>query len=507
MSQNTVSLKKNIFLNTLYQILIVIAPLLTAPYISRILENDGVGVYSYTTSLVTYFTMFAALGTVSYGTRMIAMHRDDKNQYSKLFWEIELLTVITSILMLSIWIVLSCVYAEYRVLLFILSFHILATCFDISWLYAGLEKYKYTVSVNAFFKILSIVFIFVFVKNKNDTWLFILINSSALFLGNLSMWIFLPKTVSRSRVKFNTLKCHFKETMVYFIPTIATTIYTVLDKTLIGLLIPGEITIVENGNEVVKKISEIENGYYEQATKILNIIKAVCFVSINGVMSSRASYLYGKDDESKVKEHLFNTMDITMLLSIGAAFGIACVASVFVPIFFGNGYDKTILLLKVMAVIVPIICMSNTLGSIYYTPSGRRKQSSIYLIIGSLVNLILNIPLIIFYKSVGAAIASIIAELVISFLYILRCNRMLQFKDLIRILWKKILSGLIMGGTIVLLNHYLANLNSYLLLLIEILLGIVIYFVCLLVMRDRAINKFIDVVKRRFRNEDRKKTN
>ena len=102
-------MKKNLILSTLYQILTMITPLLTAPYISRVLGADGIGIYSYTSSIVMYFCMFAALGTGSYGAREIARHRDDPDQYSKLFWEIELLTVITTTICLILWLVWCCI--------------------------------------------------------------------------------------------------------------------------------------------------------------------------------------------------------------------------------------------------------------------------------------------------------------------------------------------------------------------------------------------------------------
>lgn len=98
------SIKKNYIYNTIYQVLSLITPLITAPYISRVLGSNGVGIYSYTNSIVTYFTLFAALGTASYGQREIAMHRDDPETSSKLFWEIEILSLTTTAVSLIVWI-------------------------------------------------------------------------------------------------------------------------------------------------------------------------------------------------------------------------------------------------------------------------------------------------------------------------------------------------------------------------------------------------------------------
>ncbi len=505
---NKPSLKKNIFLNVFYEIICVIAPFITAPYVSRVLQSSGVGIYSYTQSLVTYFTMFAALGTGTYGLREIAMCRDDKEQYSRTFWGIEIISVCTSVLSLIVWFFIAYLYASYRIYLLILSLNILSTLFDISWFYRGLEKFQYTILINSLAKILNIVLIFLFVKTPSDTWIYVLITALSTLLGNVSMWVFLPFYLKRTKVEKASIRHHLKETFVYFIPTIATTIYTVLDKTLIGMLIPGTVTTVDsNGNEVVQKLSDIENGYYEQATKIINIVKTMAFIGINGVMASRSSYLYGKKDEEGVKKLLKTTYSITLLLSIGASFGIAAIASNFVPIFFGEGYDKTVYILYVLCFLSTIICISNVLGAVYYTPSGRRRDSTKYLIIGSLINLVLSIPLILVLKSIGAALASVIAESAISVLYIVHSNKMYSFRELFQDTWKKILSGILMFAAVFGLGAGLnGEMNAYILLAIQILLGIAVYLIMLLVLKDTSVREtfrfFVGKSKRRKHGEE-----
>lgn len=490
-------LTKNIFLNTLYQILTIITPLITAPYISRVLQNDGVGIYSYTNSLVTYFTMFAALGTASYGTRIIAIHRDNKKDYSKSFWEIELITVFTTTIMLICWLCLASFYKEYSQYLFILSLTLLATLFDISWLYSGLEKYEFTVSINSIFKIVSIVLILTLVKSKEDLWLYLLIHCGSTLFGNISMWFFLPKLLCKVKIDFHNMGKHLKNTLVYFIPSIATSIYTVLDKTLIGLLIQGTVTVNENGIEVVKKLSDIENGYYEQANKIIGLVKSIAFLSINGVMCSRVSYLYGKNDVEGIKKIQKFTMNITSFLSIGAVFGLIAISKTFVPVFFGEGYDKTITLIYILSPIIFIICVSNVLGNVYYTPYGKRKQSAYYLIAGAFVNLILNIPFILLFNSIGAAIASVVAELIITVLYFVYARKyVFNLKEFIKIIWKKIVAGLIMLCIVFIINTYVINnINDYLSLVIQLLVGLFVYLIVLIILRDDIIKGVFDFLK------------
>lgn len=501
------SLKTNVFLYSIFRVLMLIAPFITAPYLSRVLLSDGIGAFSYTQSLVTYFTMFAALGTASYGTREIARKRDNKSEYSKSFWEIEIISVICSLIALTIWIVIALLYEEYRVYLLIFSFCIGATCLDISWLYAGLERYKYTISINLFFKIASVVMIFIFVKTNADVWIYILIYSLSLFAGNASMWLFLPKVLVKTQIDRHSLVGHFKETLIYFIPAVATSLYTVLDKTLIGVLISGNTDVVVNGETISKKTAEIESGYYEQATKIVDIVKTVAFVSMHTVVSSRASYLYKINDEKQIKQLSLGTLGITMFFSIGAMFGLIAVASIFVPLFFGPGYEKTILLLQVLSVLIPVICISGALGSTYYTPSGRRKQSSIYLIIGSIVNLALSIPMIILFKSVGAAIASLTAEVIIVILYFAKCKKAITFKEFLNCIWKKFVAGLTMGVVLYLFKLFLGKYfsNAIVYLLILLILGICTYIFMAIILRDgdvlRALKSFMFWKKRKLNHE------
>lgn len=498
------NLKRNIILNTIFRVLMIIAPFLTAPYVSRVLMSDGVGIYSYTQSLVSYFTMFAALGTVSYGTREIARNRENKADYSKSFWEIEIISLISTAICFGGWILLSLLYTEYKVYLLSYSFMLLATALDISWLYVGLEKYKYTIYVNLFFKFLSVLCIFLFVKTPNDVWVYVLIFALSSFLGNGSMWLFLPKVLCKTKIERNSLKTHFKETLVYFIPAIAISLYTVLDKTLIGALLQGETTVIVDGEEQVKKVSEIESGYYEQATKIIDMVKTLAFVSIHSVVYSRASYLYKANDGEAIKKLCLGTFQIVLLLSIGAAFGLIGVADVFVPLFFGSGYDKTILLLKIMAVLIPIISISGTLGALYYSPIGKRKQSSLFLIIGAVLNLLVSTPLVLLLKSTGAAIASILAELVISILYFIYCCRAITLKEFIFIIWKKLLSGAIMLGLLILSNYFIRGYfgNQLVYFFTEFLVGLLIYFIVLLILRDKSIMLGLNYLRKKMRKQN-----
>lgn len=473
MSSNTPSIKKNFILSTLYQILAVVLPFITAPYVSRVLGAGNIGIYSYTASIQTYFSMFAALGTASYGSREIARSRNDVQRRSQLLWEIELLTVVMSAVCVAVWFIFIAFNTRYRIYYLVLTMGILSTMFDISWFFEGLEQFSYIVSKNALFKLAGFILTFVLVRDKDDLVVYMIIMTASVMLGNLSMWIYLPKFTVRIPLRTLRIKRHFKETLVYFIPTIATSIYTVLDKTLIGLI----------------TMDESENGYYEQATKIIRILEAITFVSLNNILGSRISYLFAENKQEEIYRRIRESMDYILFMGIGICFGLIGVAPRFVPLYFGAGYERVIGMLCLMSPIVVIIGVSNCLGSQYYNPVGKRSTSAKFIIAGSCVNLILNLLLIPRYWGFGAVVASVIAESVISVLYLNHCDGYLTWKILGQQGWKKAVSGAIMLGAIHLIDGYLKN--DFVACVIDIIVGGLIYLAVLFLLKDSFINGFV----------------
>lgn len=480
MKSSNSSLKCNFAYSMMFQIFTMITPFVTAPYVSRVLGPDGIGIQSYTGSIQSYFLLFAALGTASYGNREIAQARDNKEVYSKKFYEIELITVITCIVCLVAWTGLIFFDKKNQIYYIAMIPYIFGTMFDISWFYNGLENFKTTVICNILFKSIGIVAIFAFVKDENDLVLYILIMAITTMLANLSMWIYLPRYVCRISFKSLQIKDHFKQTLMYFIPTIATSIYTVLDKTLIGV-------ITQN---------DAQNGYYEQATKIINMAKSVSFNAVNAVVGVRISYLFVDNKVDEIKTRINKSMDFILFMTIGCGFGIAAVAKTFVPLFFGKGYDQVINLLYIFAPIITIIGISNCLGSQYYTPSGRRNESTKYLLCGSVINLVLNLCFIKRFGVYGAACASVLAEGFISFLYVKNCNGFMRFLEILRLSYKKLIAGFIMFCLILGVDRCL-HVEKLLLLICQVMLGIFTYFIVLMIEKDDGIRGLLSKFRSR----------
>lgn len=463
------SMQLNIALSTLYRVLLMITPLITAPYTARVLGVDGVGINSFTTSVQSYFTLLAGLGTYTYGSREIARNRDNREKRSQLFWEIELLTLITTMVCLLGWVAVILLGGEYRTYYLILAVSLAATFFEISWFFAGMERFDHTVVINTGLKILTIVAVFLFVKTPAHLPRFMLISALGTLLGNFSMWLFLPQYIQKPDFKNLRIWRHFKETLIYFIPSVATSVYTVLDKTLINLITQ----------------SNAQNGYYEQATKIINMAKSVGFVALNSVMGSRMSYLHGQNNQEEIFKRTGQSVDYISFMGAGMAFGLIAVAPRFVMAFFGPDYGAVVPLLQIFSPIILVIGISNCLDSHYYTPAGQRKRGTIYLVCGAAVNLILNCILIPTYGSMGAATASVIAELVISFLYIRGSKGFITFGYLWQFLWRKLIAAVVMVLAIRLMDDWFVR--PIIAILCQVPVGVAIYCLVLLALRDNAV--------------------
>ena len=476
------SVKKNFVYSTLYQIFYVLTPFITAPYISRVLGAQGVGIQSFTTSNQSYFLLIAALGTMSYGAREISMNRDDPYKRSKLFWEIELMTVGTSMVALLGWIVLIVSSTAYRQYYVVLTIGIFATLFDITWFFNGIEEFKLTVIRNTFFRVLGIVCLFVFIKDEDDLLLYIFITAITTLLSSLSLWPYMKRYLVKVNPREFRFKRHFHETIIYFVPTIATSIYTVLDRTLIGLITRDMY----------------ENGYYQQAEKITNIAKSFVFTSLNAVMGVRISYLYAENKFDEIHRRIENSMNYIFFMGFGACFGIMGVAKTFVPVFFGPGYDKVIPLLYIFSPIIVIIGISNCLGSQYYTPCGKRSESAKYIVVGAIINLCLNLALIPRFAAFGAAIASIIAEAAVTVLYIRHSGDYGKAGMLLKAGYKKLIAGVVMFWAVYALNQL--NMKPIFVLLLQLVSGLAVYVITLFLVKDLWTIDYSKKVLKRFQN-------
>lgn len=474
------SIFKNYIYNLIYQIVVIILPLITTPYLSRVLGAENIGIYSYTLSIVTYFILFGSLGVAMYGQREIAYSQNDKKGRSQKFWEIVLFRFITLSISAVIFYLTYASTGEYKVYYQIFLLEIIANMLDISWFFQGMEEFKKTVGRNLIIRILSVILIFILVKNQNDLAKYILIYVLTTFIGNISLWFYLPKYIQKLSLKHLNLKQHIKPTIALFIPQIATQIYTVLDKTMIG--------------NILGDMSEV--GYYEQGQKITKLTLAI-ITALGTVVAPRIANTYISGQKEEINQYLKRSFNFVWFLACPMIAGLIAVSSNFVPLFYGEGYDKVASILCVISPLILAIGLNNVTGVQYLIQVKKQKIYTITVIIGAVVNVILNFILINVLKSVGAAIASVVAETAILIAQLIFVRKDIDIRNVYKGSWKYILSSLIMFITTILLKDITTS--TFYNLVIQIGVGIITYFVILAILKDMFLKEFIQRCLNKFK--------
>jgi len=457
------SIKRNYIYNLLYQLLVIIIPIITTPYISRVLGASGIGIYSYTISVTTYFIMIGTLGINTYGQREIAYVQDDKEKRSKIFYELFIIRMIATLISITVFYILFASHGEYSLYYKILLLELFAQIFDITWFFQGLEEFKKVVLRNFIIKIIFVLSIFILVKTPNDVWKYTTIYATSAIIGNLTLWFRLRKYLVK--VKNLELKKHIKPTLLLFLPQIAVQVYTVLDKTMLGFLL-HDMSVV---------------GCYEQAQKIVKISLTI-ITALGTVMIPRISNIYAKGDFSELKKQLFNSFRFVWVLSFPIIFGLIAVSDHFVPVFYGEGFDSVKGLIAMFTVMVPVIGFANVIGIQYLLPTKQQNKYTLAVICGAIVNLILNFILIPAYKAEGAAIATIVAEIVGLSIQIAYVWKEFDFVRIFKTMFKYLISGLVMFGICLIIGKVI---NNHLIAVIcQILAGTISYFGFLYLIND-----------------------
>ena len=469
------SIAKNYIYNLIYQMLTIVLPLITTPYLSRVLGAENIGIYGYTLSIVTYFVLFGTLGIAMYGQREIAYVQNNQTKQSKTFWEIVITRFITLTIASVTFYITFCIRGQYTTYYTILLLELLANALDISWYYQGIEDFGKTVIRNLVVKVLSLVCIFVFVKTQADLWKYMLIYVLANALGNATMWLYLPKMLQKISLKTLEFKKHIKPVLSLFVPQIATQIYVVLDKTMIG-------NITNNMSDV---------GFYEQAQKIVKTAMLVV-TALGTVMNSRIANAFAENKKEDVKKYLMQAFNIVWMLGIPITLGIMAVSSNLVPWFYGEGYEPVIQLLIATSPILLAIGLNNVTGIQYLIQTKQQKNYTISVTIGAIVNVIFNFILINLIGTVGAAISSVLAEFTILGVHFIYMRKDIKILDVLKLSIKYLISGLIMYVIVLNISKLISPsiLNTFILIAI----GAIIYFVILLILKDKFLNDIINQV-------------
>ncbi len=470
MSNHKSSITNNFIFNLLNQILSVLIPCVTVPYLARTLGPASLGEYSFALSLVTYFSLFTNLGLGLYGQRQIAYLRNQpKQEYSKAFWEMVIQRFFIGIISLIIYFFIIVRLSNNFLLSLVLCLEIISTTLDITWLFQGFENFRIIVIRNLVVRILSLIAIFLFVKTPDDVVIYAAILSCSNLIGFASMWLAAGDYVQF--VPFHKLHTfsHLKGSFALYLPQVATQVYTVLDRTMLGII----------GG------SNYENGYYDQAHKIINILIMIV-TALGPVLIPRIANLYAEKNIKKIQTYIGKSFSFLWLISFPIIFGIISVANIFVPFFFGPGYDRVIIILKWFVLIIIPVGIGTNIGLQFLVPTGRENYLTKSYVLGAIVNFIINCFVISKWQALGTTLASIAAELVVSGYQLFQVRNQLPISSYFLSARNYIIASVIMFIGLSIMPH-VDNISPVLQLSCKVGLGGIIYLMILILLKDPFI--------------------
>lgn len=439
---------KNYLYNLSYQILTIILPIITVPYVTRIFTSEDLGNYGFYNSIVSYFSLFAMLGIGIYGTKQIAAARN----VSSTFWNIYAVQLTASILALFVYVItLVSIPKMSGMVPIILGIVLLTKMIDISWLFTGKEDFKKITLRNTMVKVAGVISIFTFIKSSEDLYLYIFLIVIFDFLGQFVMWIPAKKFIKRPSFDTKIIKKNLHPIVLLFLPQVAISLYVVLDRTLLGLL--GSYSDV---------------GIYEQGQKLTSILLTVVS-SLGAVMLPRVANLLSERKEKEAQNMVRFSFILYNLIIFPMIFGLIAINEVFVKLFLGQNFQDVKYVLYIIVFNIMFIGWTNILGYQVLVVRNKNKEFMLSTTIPAVVSVAVNITVIPFFGYIGASITSVVVEFLVFAIqwYYSRniINKNLLFnKDLAKI----ICSSLVMFGVVMLCKIMLG---------FDGIVGLVIYLV------------------------------
>ncbi len=464
------SLKKNAVLNVTKTMMGIIFPIITFPYASRILQPEGIGKVNFANSIISYFALIASLGIGTYATRETAKIRDNISELRKFIKEI-LIINLSSTLVAYILFFISLLtipkLQDYRALLLISSLTIIFNTIGIGWFYSAIEEYGYITLRSIIFQIINIAFLFLFVKTKEDIYLYAFMNVIAAVGSNILNLFHLKHFISLKGNDSLELKKHLKPIFIFFGLAAITSVYTILDSTMLGFL--------SNDEQV---------GYYSAATKI-NKMVLMLVTAIGGVLFPRLSYYSEKEDKTEFFNLLLKGFAITLCIAVPCTLGLHLLSSPITLLFSGERYLPSVPVMEIMNPIIIIISISNFIGIQYFLPLGKEKITVQSVIIGAISNFTLNLILIPRFQAFGASIATVSAESLVTLFQLIKARKEIKYKKLLLNFMEFVFAGGVMSIFVVFITK---SIDKPLLQIVYSMIGgATVYYVVLVILRNKIV--------------------
>ena len=478
MKKNT-TVAYNFIMNVILTTSSFIFPLITFPYVSRILLPEGTGKVSFATSVISYFVIIAQLGIPTYGIRACAKVRDNKDELNKTVQEIfyiSMLTCVVAYILLGLSIIFIPKLQEERKLLLVMSMMILFSTLGAEWLYKALEMYSYITWRSIVFKLIALIAMFLFVHEKNDYVIYGAISILASSASGIMNFIYLHKIVDLKKHYTLDFHKHLKPILVFFAMSCATTIYLNIDTVMLGFM-----------------KTDADVGYYNAAVKIKNLLVSIV-TSLGAVLLPRVTYYLEKGERDKFKNLATKAIHFVYFLSIPLLVFFVIFAKQGILFLSGESYYNAILPMKCMMPTLLFIGLTNIMGIQILVPLGREDKVLFSVIAGAVVDLILNAILIPRYASTGAAIGTMVAELVVFIVQYFSEKKL--FSELFRsIRPEKILIATMVG---VLFSAWTLKMNwgNLQCLIFSGVYFFGSYILCLLLLKEAFLQEIVEKIKK-----------
>ena len=453
---------KNYAYNLSYQLLLIILPIITTPYVTRVFSSNDLGTYSFFNSIVTYFVLLATLGVANYGTKEISGNR---TIIHKNFWGIYTLQLGATILSLTLYILLCLTFSLMQnPVAYILGLSLLSKGLDISWLFQGLEDFRKITVRNITVKLVGVIAIFLFIKSASDLYLYVFLLTIFELLGQLSMWLPAKEFIGKPHFDLMYAKRHLKPVILLFLPQIAISLYVSLDSTMLGVL-----------------ASARDVGIYDQALRLVNILLTLV-TSLGSVMLPRVSNLLSSGDHKAVNKMHEMSFLIYNLVIFPIIAGMLIVNDDFVNFFLGQDFQEARYAIAIMIFRMFFIGWTNIMGIQILIPHNKNKEFMLSTTIPAIVSVGLNLLLLPKLGYIGAAIVSVLTEVLVWLIQLFYTRSYLREVPILGSLIKIIISSGVMYGILLFIKQFL-NVSPMINVAIYAVLGAMIYLVLILILR------------------------
>ncbi|MBE5667420.1 lipopolysaccharide biosynthesis protein [Staphylococcus sp. SS87] len=460
------SLKENIIYQGLYQLIRTLTPLITIPIISRAFGPTGVGIASFSFNIVQYFLMIASVGIQLYFNRIIAQSVDNKQQLSQQFWDIFISKLLLSVTVLFIYIAtITLLIDDYYIIFLLQGIYIIGAALDISWFYAGTEKFKIPSLSNIVASGIVLGVVVIFVKDQSDLSLYVFTIAIVTVLNQIPLFIYLKRYIIFVSINWRQVWQIFRSSLAYLLPNGQLNLYTSISCVVLGVL-----------------------GTYQQVGIFSNAfnILTVAIIMINTfdlVMIPRITKMSTHPSHSLTKT-LADNMNIQLMLTIPMVFGLIAIMPSFYLWFFGDAFASTVPLMTILAILVLIIPLNMLISRQYLLIVNKIRLYNASITIGAAINILLCLILIYLFGIYGAAIARLVTEFILliwRFIDITQINVKLNVLSAFQCTIAAVIMFIVLG----IINQYLSPTIYATILLIVI--GIVVYILLMMAMKNHYL--------------------